>query len=80
MDPRVDLHGQVALGINLTKWGKPLCKFINSILTWFERVESIFFKFFKLGVALILEFKSALDYRSGSPSISVALLRIVITY
>ena len=80
MDPRVALHGQMALGINLTKWGKRLCKFINSILTGFERVESVFFKFFKLDVALIHEFKSALDHRSGSLSISVALLSIVIPY
>lgn len=62
------------------KGEKPSCKFINGILTWFERVESIFFRFFKLNVALLCEFKSVLlDHRSGSPIVSAAFLRVMIS-
>lgn len=57
------IQSQIGTGINLTK-GKTLCKFINSMLTWFERAESVFFRFPQLSVALTYEFKSAL-HRSG---------------
>lgn len=48
---RDDLEHQMGTGINLTK-EKTLCNFINSMLIWFERAESVFFGFSKLNVAL----------------------------
>lgn len=44
-------------GINLTK-GKTMFRFISSMLTWLERVLSVFFRFSKLSISLTYEFKA----------------------
>lgn len=68
---RDDMQSQMGTGINLTK-EKTLCGFISSMLTWFERAESVFFSFSKLNVANA--FKCALDH------IRSVFLRVVIVY
>lgn len=70
---RDDMQSQMGTGINLTK-EKTLCKFINSMLTWFERAESVFFSFSKLNVALTYAFKCALGH------IRSVFLSVVIVY
>lgn len=70
---RDDMQSQMGTGISLTK-GKTVCKFINSMLTWFERAESVFFRFSKLNAALTYAFKCAFAH------VRSAFLRIVIVY
>lgn len=67
------MQSQMGTEINLTK-GETRCKVISSMLTWFERAESVFFIFFKLNVALIYAFQCALHH------IRSAFLRAVIIY
>lgn len=61
-------------GVTLTT-GKTPCTFINSMSTWFERAESVFFGLPQLSVLLTYGFKSALGYRCFC-----SLLRVVLIY